>query len=150
MIDYTPFLLYVGFVATASAALVVFFLRHTLARQGVIHRSLNLELLAVRLRQETQAAEEKSIQQIREKIALMEQVYVNFHALREGWWSEWRHGRVAFALEMTVPHVGEAEPVVGMLAHLVQRRTIGPPGKPGHERRPIDLPGPCGRAGVGW
>ncbi len=105
------FTIYVGVVLLAAfLALLLLVLRH-LARKGLIARSLNLELLAVRFQpfyqMQQQNQQELNAQQIREKIALMEQFYVNLHGIRENPFRTFLYGQPTFALELTIPHLGE-------------------------------------------
>ncbi|MDZ4299999.1 MAG: DUF87 domain-containing protein, partial [Candidatus Sungbacteria bacterium] len=80
----------------------VFFLR----KKGAIVRALNLQLLAVRLMPHA-PSDQQNVTQIREKIALMEQFYSHLFAMREKLWTTLVYGRPVFALELTVPHIGE-------------------------------------------
>ncbi|MBI4137711.1 MAG: type IV secretion system DNA-binding domain-containing protein [Candidatus Sungbacteria bacterium] len=108
MSDLLSFLFVFGLLSTALIAAAVFVLRAALLRRGLVVRSLNLELLAVRFRLEPGPEEkEKAIQQIREKIGLMEQFYVNLHAIRDSFWNEFLYGKPAAVFEMTIPHIGE-------------------------------------------
>lgn len=75
-------------------------------RAGLVSRALNLQLIAVRFSPPT-PEKEPSIQQIREKIALMEQFYSHLHEIRDSWFSVLLYGRPVFALELAIPSVGE-------------------------------------------
>ncbi len=106
-------LVYLYAVATLCVAVVggIFFLRLLLRRRGLISRSLNLVLLAVRLPPapvpQGQTSAELSLQQIRERIAPMEQLYANLHEVRDSFFGSFFYGKPVFALELTVPHIGE-------------------------------------------
>lgn len=102
----TPLFFYFGFVITACAAASVFVIRNRLRARGLITRSLNLELLLVRF-VPVGIVEEKNLQQLREKIALMEQLYTSLHGIKDSAWRSFFYGKRVFALELTVPHVGE-------------------------------------------
>lgn len=105
---YTAVYLYFAALLFLAVSAGIFFLRIILRRKGLISRSLNLALFAVRLppaRQEGSA--ELSVAQVREKIALMEQLYANLHEIRDSGFAHFFYGRPMFALELTVPHVGE-------------------------------------------
>lgn len=86
----------------AGAGVLIVFLR----RQGFISRSFNLALLLVRFAPPV-TAQELNLQQIREKIALMEQLYSHLLIIRDPWWRSLLYGRPSFALELTIPSVGE-------------------------------------------
>lgn len=96
-------LLFAILVAGAVAAVLF---RRLLIRKGLIQRSLNLVLLAVRL-VPAQPTGESSLQQIREKIALMEQFYANLSIIRDSFWQTVWYGKPTFALELALPHMGE-------------------------------------------
>ncbi len=111
MDPYTLFLLYSGLFITLLCAIAVIFFRGRMMRQGLISRSLNLELITVRFTPKEllqgQRAEDNNLQQLREKIALMEQCYINLHQIRDKWWRVLLYGKPVFALELTVPVIGE-------------------------------------------
>ncbi|MBI2640315.1 MAG: type IV secretion system DNA-binding domain-containing protein [Candidatus Sungbacteria bacterium] len=77
------------------------------ARRGLISRSLNLELLLVRFSPVAPSPQEPTMQQIREKIALMEQFYSHLHLIRDNWWRKLLYGKPTFSLELTIPSIGE-------------------------------------------
>lgn len=105
---YTTVYLYFLSLAAVAAVGAFFFLRVILRRKGLLSRSLNLALLAVRLPPaEQQGNAEPSLTQIREKIALMEQLYANLHEIRDSGLRTFFYGTPVFALELTVPHIGE-------------------------------------------
>ncbi len=91
------------FLAVAVALVVV---RSSMLRAGLVSRALNLQLIAVRFAPPA-PEKEPSIQQIREKIALMEQFYAHLHDIEDTWFSHMLYGRPVFALELTIPSIGE-------------------------------------------
>ncbi len=104
----SPFIIFisaVGFVLFIFAIAAVFFKRR-LQKKGLISRSLNLSLLLVRF-PPIQTPQELNLQQIRERIAMMETLYANLSSMKEGFWSEFLFGKPSFSLELTVPSVGE-------------------------------------------
>ncbi len=106
MSSYTLFLIYILVIAIAALAVILLILWRGLLRRGLISRSLNLVLIMVRF--PPQAPQENStLQQIREKIALMEQFYANLAGLRDKWWRLLLYGRSTFALELAIPEIGE-------------------------------------------
>lgn len=105
MTDFTIFFLYVAIVLIAVFFITIIIVRKKMMTQGVISRSLNLELLLVRFGSVSQ--QELNLQQMREKIALMEQFFANLHLIRDSWWRVLLYGKPVFALEITVPSVGE-------------------------------------------
>ncbi len=106
MSDLFSFLFFLGIAATLAVIVFLFVLRRHLLEKGLIARSLNLELLSVRLLQEPPQGEQ-SREHIREKIALMEQLYANLHGIKDSWWNEFFYGKPQFVLELAVPHAGE-------------------------------------------
>lgn len=105
MEGYNLFFLYIETLAAIAVLVVLLFLRKKILRQGLISRSLNLVLLSVRFA--TPPPQEMNLQQLREKIALMEQFYSHLYTIRDKWWRIFFYGRPTFALEVTVPHTGE-------------------------------------------
>ncbi|MDP3779103.1 MAG: type IV secretion system DNA-binding domain-containing protein [bacterium] len=86
--------------------LVLFVVRSAMLRAGLVSRALNLQLFAVRF---TPVAPEKemNVQQIREKISLMEQMFSYLYQISDNWFATLMYGRPIFALELTIPSVGE-------------------------------------------
>jgi len=103
----TLFFSYLVFVSAVALGLIVLFLRILLKRRMLLTRSLNLELLTVRFPGVQGAEQQTNVAQMREKIALMDQLYANLHMVRDKWWRVALWGRPSFALELSVPHVGE-------------------------------------------
>lgn len=100
-----PFLL-IWFLSVAALIGVLFFFREHLRKSGLISRSLNLILLLVRF-SPVEKKEDLSVEQVRQKIALMEQFYANLHAVHDSWWKTALYGKPSFAMELTIPSVGE-------------------------------------------
>lgn len=111
MDSFFIFAIYVGVVMLAAFLTLLLLLLRYFARRGLISRSLNLELLAVRFQpfyqMQQQNQQEPGIQQIREKIALMEQFYANLYGIRENSFRTFLYGKPTFAMELTIPHIGE-------------------------------------------
>lgn len=103
---FTLFLLYLFIIFILAAAITFAVIRYRLTRRGMVSRSLNLELILVRFVSEP-PTQEQALQQIREKIALMEQFYSNLSLVRDKWWKSFLYGKPVFALELTIPSVGE-------------------------------------------
>ncbi|MBI3273685.1 MAG: type IV secretory system conjugative DNA transfer family protein [Candidatus Colwellbacteria bacterium] len=102
----TLFFVYIIFVLLLAALVTALILRYRLSRRGMVSRSLNLELIAVRFISEP-PQQEQTLQQIREKIALMEQFYSNLLLVKDKWWKSFLYGMPVFALELTIPSFGE-------------------------------------------
>lgn len=102
---YNLFFLYIGTLVVAIVLVVLLLARKEILRRGLVSRSLNLVLLSVRF--SVPPPQEMNLQQLREKIALMEQFYSHLYTLRDKWWKVLFYGHPTFALEVTVPHVGE-------------------------------------------
>ena len=98
--------LFIWFFALAALILVLFFFREHLRKSGLISRSLNLVLFLVRF-SPIEKKEDLSAEQIRQKIALMEQFYANLHVIKDSWWRTFIYGKPSFAMELTIPSVGE-------------------------------------------
>ena len=106
MEGYNLFLIYIQALVAVVILFIVLWLRQSFLKKGLISRSLNLVLLSVRF-VNLPLPENMNLQQLREKIALMEQFYSHLFTLRDKWWRVLFYGRPTFALEVTVPHVGE-------------------------------------------
>ncbi|MBI4127659.1 MAG: hypothetical protein HY459_01165, partial [Parcubacteria group bacterium] len=89
------------------AALVLVLIWKTLLRRGLISRSLNLVLLAIRFPTPAPSPQEPSLQQVREKIGLMEQLLSQLAVIRDKWWRSLLYGRPQFVLELAIPSIGE-------------------------------------------
>lgn len=105
MDTYTIFVLYIVLIVATIVVATVFFLKKGFLMKGLITRSFNMELLAVRF--VPYAGQELNVQQVREKIALMEQLYATLSVIRDKKIRTLLYGKPAFALELTVPHIGE-------------------------------------------
>ncbi len=95
--------LLLGLIGALTAVILV---RSIMLRAGLVSRALNLQLMAVRFASPA-PEKEQGIQQIREKIALMEQFYSHLHDIQDTWFTMLLYGRPVFALELTIPSVGE-------------------------------------------
>lgn len=107
MSELTFFYLYLLLIFLTLFGVIAILLLRGSVRRGLISRSLNLELLLVRFSPIAPPAQEPTTQQIREKIALMEQFYSHLHLIRDNWWRTLIYGKPAFSLELTIPSVGE-------------------------------------------
>lgn len=96
----------IGLVLMLAAAITLLIIWRMLLSQGLISRALNLTLIAVRF-SPSQPPQEPNLQQVREKIGLMEQLYAQLAFVRDSWWRTLFYGRPTFALELCVPSVGE-------------------------------------------
>ena len=85
----------------------VFLMRKWLIHRRLISRSVSLELFVVRFPPEPPGEKLLQLQQVRERIALMEQFYANLYGLRESRFASLVYGDPFFALELTIPHIGE-------------------------------------------
>lgn len=106
MEGYNLFFIYIVTLAVFAVLVILLLVVRLLRRRGLISRSLNLVLLAVRF-SNLPPQENMNLQQLREKIALMEQFYSHLYTLHDKWWRVLFYGRPTFALEVTVPHAGE-------------------------------------------
>ena len=106
MTETTLFYIYSAAVVGGAGFVILLLLKQIFSRRGLISRSLNMELLLVRFAP-MQPTEREGIQQIREKIALMEQLYANLYEVHDSWWRTFVYGKPAFSLELTVPAKGE-------------------------------------------
>ncbi|OHA10112.1 MAG: hypothetical protein A3A44_01695 [Candidatus Sungbacteria bacterium RIFCSPLOWO2_01_FULL_60_25] len=103
----SPFLIgYFSLVAVLILLGVAAFLLHRRQSRDAVWRSLNLRLLAVSLPRIT-SQESIPLEELRDRISIMEKVYAGLRAIREPWWKTAIAGKPAFALEITVPHIGE-------------------------------------------
>jgi len=100
------FLIYLLTLALTASAVILLIFWRVLLRRGLISRSLNLALILVRFPPQF-PQENITLQQIREKIALMEQFYANLAGLGDKWWRILLYGKPSFALELAIPQVGE-------------------------------------------
>ena len=109
MVDTLSLILISIFVPLIIFA-ALFLLRSLFMKKGLISRSLNLELLLVRFPPPPSigpSQSEPSLQQTREKIALMEQLYVQLAYIKDSWFRSLLYGEPSIALELTIPHIGE-------------------------------------------
>ncbi len=106
MSDLTYYVVYFWLLGVVGLVILIFLLRHSFRYRGKIQRSLNLELLAVRF-PPISLQNELNIQQLRERVSLMEQFYAHLNVLKGKWWSNFLYGRPVFAMELTIPYEGE-------------------------------------------
>lgn len=101
------FYLYIAFVLSMAggAPLFIFFRRRS--KRDKVWRSLNLRLFHVALPRQVMPENGLGLDQLRERIGVMEKIYVNLSAIRESWWRNMLYGKPSFALELAVPHAGE-------------------------------------------
>lgn len=92
---------------TALLFLLVFvLLRRIILEKGKLMRSLNLKLLLIKF-PPVYNESETNIQQVREKISLMEQLYSHLDVIEDDWVHSLLYGKPVFVLELTIPSVGE-------------------------------------------
>ena len=99
------FIVSFGIVMVGAAALLIYLLARE-ARRESIRRSLGLQLFLVTLPQEEDQAD-IGIEQIRQKISLMEKVFSTLEVVKDSKWHNFLYGRPAIALELSVAHIGE-------------------------------------------
>lgn len=90
-----------------SAAAVLLFSLRRISRRDEVWRSLNLRLFHVSFPRRTPPEQGLTLEKLREEIGAMEKIYSNLHGVRDSWWRTMVYGQPSFALEVTVPHVGE-------------------------------------------
>lgn len=102
------------FTACLSLGLVFFIfavvalIRHFLLSKGKFSHALGLGLLQVQLpRAQKKDDDLKRVDELREKIAMMEQVFNQLTGIRLGWLKSWFYGSPYFVLELAVPQVGQ-------------------------------------------
>jgi hypothetical protein len=101
------FYLYIIAGIIIAAGITLLFLARAGRRRQEVQRSFNLQLFLVRFPPEKESREDALLEKIREKIGVMEILYAHFADMRDSWFRAWRYGPIPFALEITVPHVGE-------------------------------------------
>ncbi len=100
-----------------SASIIVFlilivgaaiFISH-LRKRGEFSHSLGLGLLKIALPKAVDDSERQKItvNDVREKIALMEQVFSQLSTIREHGLHAWLYGKPSFSFELAVPHTGQ-------------------------------------------
>lgn len=95
-------------VVVSAAVLVSWTLRRRLLRRGELSHSLGLAVLKVQLPRSAAADGQRlSLAEAQERIAVMEQVFAQLGAIREGAWHSWLYGRPFMSFELAVPHVGQ-------------------------------------------
>lgn len=83
--------------------------RGRLRATGEFSHSLGLGLIKIQLPPERKKDDEHSggINELREKIAMMEQVYNQLSSIHESSWHGFLYGKPFFSIEIAVPHVGQ-------------------------------------------
>ncbi len=88
-----------------AAGLII---RARLHQRGEFSHSLGLGLLKIQLPPERKQENDKgAVGELREKIAVMEQVYNQLASIRESGLHAWLYGKPFFSIELAVPHVGQ-------------------------------------------
>ncbi len=98
---------YLGLVLAAGTGAVLFFLLRGLNRRDEVWRSLNLKLFRITMPRAKVPETSPTLEQLREQIGAMEKIYANLHGVRESFFKRLLYGSPSFALELTVPHIGE-------------------------------------------
>lgn len=95
-------------LASITAAVVsLFIIRARLRTTGEFSHSLGLGLLKIQLPPERPKEKDRGdLNELREKIAVMEQVYNQLATIREGGLHGWLYGKLFFSIELAVPHIG--------------------------------------------
>ena len=83
-------------------------LRHYLLRKGRFSHALGLGLLQVQLPTAVMGETNKNdISNLREKIAMMEQIFAQLGSIKESGLKNWIYGKLYFVVELAVPKVGQ-------------------------------------------
>lgn len=101
------FYLYIIAGIIIGVGLVLFFIAHARRRRQEVWRSFNLQLFLVRFPPEKDSREELSLEKIRERIGIMEILYAHLASIEDSFLKTFLYGPSPFALEITVPHIGE-------------------------------------------
>lgn len=104
MSDFTLFTFYIIAVLGAGIFGIAFFWVWKVSRKKELSGSFNMKLFQVML-PPVRRKEDLQIQQIRDKIAIMEKLFAALHDVGHRSW--FRQERPIFAFEITVPHTGE-------------------------------------------
>ncbi len=99
--------LYLALAVLITGGVLVFIWQRRRRRRDEVWRSLNLGLFHVSFPRRIAPAQGTTLEQLREEIGAMEKIYSNLHGVRDSWWRTMAYGQPSFALEITVPHVGE-------------------------------------------
>ncbi len=103
--------MYIGIAITLLLAVAAIgYISTRFKRTGEFSHSLGLGLLKIELPPADQAQQQEqkfTINDLREKIAVMEQVYSQLAAIHEGAWHTFLYGKPFFSLELAVPHTGQ-------------------------------------------
>lgn len=91
----------------AAGGVSLFIIRARARRTGEFSHSLGLGLLKIQLPPERPREKDRGdLNELREKIAVMEQVYSQLSTIRESGWHAWLYGKLFFSIELAVPHIG--------------------------------------------
>lgn len=103
------FLLYVIAILAVFSAVGFWFWKRHVRREGEVSRSLGMMLFSITLPKLSPKDAEAigSVSAMREKIAVMEQLYRNLRDIHDSWWHEFLYGPPVFSLELTIPEVGQ-------------------------------------------
>lgn len=107
MSDALLFYAYLFFAAILGGGAILFVFLRRLDRRDEAWRSLNLKLLRVSLPHRTLPEGGMTLDRAREEIGAMEKLYANLQSMRVPLWQSLLYGKPSFALELTVPHIGE-------------------------------------------
>ncbi|MDO8600930.1 MAG: type IV secretion system DNA-binding domain-containing protein, partial [bacterium] len=99
--------LYIIAGVVIGVGLVLLFFARIRQRRQEVWRSFNLQLFLVRFPPEKETREETTLEKIREHIGIMEILYANLANIKDTTFRTWLYGSPPFALEITVPHIGE-------------------------------------------
>ncbi len=83
-------------------------IRARLRAKGEIAHAFSLQLLQIKLPRALKNENDKvGVAELREKIALMEQVYSQLGTIKEKGFHAWLYGKPFFSIEIVVPHIGQ-------------------------------------------
>lgn len=101
--------LVIGSLLLALALITTgYVIRARIRATGEFSHSLGLGLLKIQLPPERKAENDKgTVTELREKIAVMEQVYNQLASIKEGAFHSWLYGKPFFSLELAIPHIGQ-------------------------------------------
>ncbi|MBI2055351.1 MAG: hypothetical protein HYT42_00440, partial [Candidatus Sungbacteria bacterium] len=99
--------LYIALVLLLGGGGLLFFLILRRARRDEVWRSLNLKLFRVSFPRARPPEQGLTLDELKSRIGAMEKIYASLYGVREPWWRVFLYGRPGFALEITVPHIGE-------------------------------------------
>jgi hypothetical protein len=105
MSPFFIFILYVAGLFIIGAAVFLFFLRKNIRERATLSQSLNLSLFIVRFAPQA-SRPDLTIQALREKISVMEQVYSSLYSSPVGAIKNFFFGSPSIAFEVAVPETG--------------------------------------------